>query len=63
MPHRPPKATQLFAIVEPGSGGYDCRVADGEGNVVLRIDGYRTTDIDGSLPPGLIQPIHDAMSG
>jgi hypothetical protein len=63
MPHRPQKKTQLFAIVNQGSRGYDCRVTDREGNVVLRVDGYRTVDVDGSLPPGLIQPIHDAMSG
>jgi NAD(P)-dependent dehydrogenase (short-subunit alcohol dehydrogenase family) len=63
MASRHADGTQLYAVVQPAADGFDCAVADREGNLVLRVDGYRTADLDGALPPGLIQPIHDAMTG
>jgi len=37
-------------------------VLDGGGDVVLRVNGYRTVSLDGPLPADLQQPISDAMS-
>ena len=61
---RPQPDTQLFAMVHPvGDGSFDCRVVDREGDILLRVDGYRTVAIPSPLPADLQQPIHDAMSG
>ena len=43
-------------------GAFDCRVVDGEGDVVLRVDGYRTISVDSPLPAEPQAAIHDAMS-
>jgi hypothetical protein len=43
-------------------GTFDCRVVDGDGDVVLRVDGYRTVGFDGPVPAGLQAAIHHAMS-
>jgi Polyketide synthase dehydratase len=62
--HRPSPDVPLFAMARPaGNGTFDCRVVDGDGDVVVRIDGYRTIGLDSPLPADLQQPIHDAMSG
>jgi hypothetical protein len=62
--HRPQPGTQLFAMVHPvGDGSFDCRVVDREGDILLRVDGYRTVAIPSPLPADLQQPIHDAMTG
>jgi len=62
--HRPRPDVPLFATARPaGDGRFDCRVVDGEGDVVVRIDGYRTIGLDSPLPADLRQPIRDAMSG
>jgi hypothetical protein len=63
MPHRVAPETELFAIAHRGDdGGFDCEVLDGDGDVVLRVTGYRTVGLDGPLPAGLQQPIRAAMS-
>jgi hypothetical protein len=36
---------------------------DREGDILLRVDGYRTVAIPSPLPADLQQPIHDAMTG
>ncbi len=63
MPHRPVPDAQLFAVAHPAAdGSFDCQVLDPEGDVVLRVDGYRTVCLDSPLPAGLRQPISEAMS-
>ena len=61
--HRPQSGQQLFAMVQPtADGAFDCRVVDGEGDVVLRVDGYRTVSVDSPLPAEPQAAIHHAMS-
>ena len=63
LPWRPAPETELFAVARPaGDGSFDCEVLDGEGDVVLRVDGYRTVGLDSPLPADLQRPIRDAMS-
>lgn len=63
MPRRPAPEAELFATAHRADdGSFDCQVLDGDGDVVLRVAGYRTVDIDSPLPVGLRQPIRDAMS-
>jgi len=63
MPHRPVPDRELFAIARPaGDGSFDCQVLDRDGEVVLRVNGYRTVGLDSPLPADLRQPIQDAMS-
>jgi acyl transferase domain-containing protein len=62
--HRPLPGAQLFAVVHPSrDGGFDCRVMDEGGDVVVRVDGYRTAQLPDELPADLLGPIHDAMAG
>ena len=57
---RPQPDAPLFAVVHPSStGGWDCRVVDPSGDVLVRLDGYRTVPIPGELPE--VQPIRTAM--
>jgi hypothetical protein len=63
LPGRPLPEAELFAIAHPADdGSFDCQVLDGEGDVVLRVSGYRTIGLDSPLPADLQQPIRDAMS-
>jgi acyl transferase domain-containing protein len=63
MPHRPMPEAELFAVAHPADdGGFDCEVLDREGDVVLRVNGYRTVGLDSPLPADLRQPIRAAMS-
>jgi NAD(P)-dependent dehydrogenase (short-subunit alcohol dehydrogenase family) len=62
MPHRPVPEAELFAIARHADGGFDCEVLDREGDVVLRVNGYRTVGLDSPLPADLRQPFLDAMS-
>ena len=64
MPHRPVPEGELFAVARPvDGGGFDCQVLGGDGDVVLRVSGYRTVGLDSPLPEDLGQPIRAAMSG
>jgi hypothetical protein len=59
---RPQPGTPLFAIVHPaGDGSFDCRVVDSSGDVLVRVDGYRTVAVPGALPDGPQQAIRSAM--
>ncbi|MCK2215894.1 SDR family NAD(P)-dependent oxidoreductase [Actinomadura sp. ATCC 31491] len=40
----------LQAVVTPAGGGYDCAVLGGEGEVLVRVDGYRGVPLPGELP-------------
>jgi hypothetical protein len=63
MPRRPVPGGELFAVAHPvGDDSFDCRVLDGEGDVILRVNGYRTVSLDSTLPADVQRPVHDAMS-
>jgi hypothetical protein len=58
----PQPGAALFAIAHPASnGGFDCRVVDASGDVLVRMDGYRTVQV-GPLADDLARPIRTAMS-
>jgi hypothetical protein len=60
---RPQPGVPLFAVVHPtGDGGFDCRVVDASGDVLVRMDGYRTVQV-GPLADDMLGPIRTAMSG
>jgi hypothetical protein len=50
------------AVVVPHDGGADAVVVDGEGQVVLRLDGYTTTVLPGGPDSDLLAPLHEAMT-
>jgi NAD(P)-dependent dehydrogenase (short-subunit alcohol dehydrogenase family) len=61
--HRPRPDAQLFAVAHPApNGGFDCRVMDAGGDVVVRVDGYRTAQLPDDVPADLLGPIRDAMA-
>jgi acyl transferase domain-containing protein/nucleoside-diphosphate-sugar epimerase/acyl carrier protein len=63
MPRRPVPEGELFAVAHPATdGSFNCEVLDGEGDVVLRVNGYRTVGLDAPLPADSQRPITDAMS-
>ncbi len=52
----------LFALVHPASdGSFDCRVVDSAGDVLVRVDGYRSTPLPGAIADDLRSPIRTAM--
>jgi NAD(P)-dependent dehydrogenase (short-subunit alcohol dehydrogenase family) len=58
---RPQPGVPLFAITHPaGSGSFDCRVVDASGDVLVRMDGYRTVQV-GPLADDLVGPIRTAI--
>ncbi len=60
---RPQPGVPLFAVVHPvGEGRFDCRVVDASGDVLVRMDGYRTVQV-GPLADDVLGPIRTAMSG
>ena len=62
MAHQPVPEAELFAVAHPAAdGSFDCQVLDGDGDVILRVNGYRTFGLDNPLPADLQQPIRDAM--
>jgi NAD(P)-dependent dehydrogenase (short-subunit alcohol dehydrogenase family) len=59
---RPRQGEPLFAVVHPApGGGFDCRVVDASGNVLVRMDGYRTVQV-GPVADDVLGPIAAAMS-
>jgi NAD(P)-dependent dehydrogenase (short-subunit alcohol dehydrogenase family) len=62
MAHQPVPEAELFAVAHPAAdGSFDCEVLDGDGDVILRVNGYRTVGLESPLPANLQQPIRDAM--
>ncbi len=62
--HKPHGEGPLFALVHPMSdGSFDCRVVDSAGDVLVRIDGYRSTPLPGAIADELQRPIRAAMRG
>ncbi|HEX2415215.1 MAG TPA: polyketide synthase dehydratase domain-containing protein, partial [Thermoleophilaceae bacterium] len=52
----------MLAVVRPGDGdGVDAEVLDEDGRVRMRLEGYRTVELPGSLDPGALDPIRSAM--
>jgi hypothetical protein len=63
MPPRPAPEGELFAVARRGDdSSFDCLVLDREGDIVLRVNGYRTIGLGNPLPTDLRQPIREAMS-
>ena len=62
--HKPQGDGPLFALVHPaGDGSFDCRVVDPAGDVLVRIDGYRSTPLPGAIADDIRNPISTAMRG
>jgi Polyketide synthase dehydratase N-terminal domain/Polyketide synthase dehydratase domain len=62
MAQQPVPDAELFAVAHPAAdGSFDCQVLDGDGDVILRVNGYRTVGAGSLLPADLRQPIRDAM--
>ena len=53
---------RVEAIVEPGEGGFDGRVVDEAGNVLLEVHGYRTVELPGGVDPDKRAPLAAAMA-
>jgi hypothetical protein len=53
---------RVEAIVEPRDGGFDGRVIDETGAVLVELDGYRTVELSGSLDPERRSPLAEAMA-
>ncbi len=52
-----------WAVVTPrGDGVSDADVVDGDGRVVLRLEGYRTIELPGGPDADDLAPIREAMS-
>jgi NAD(P)-dependent dehydrogenase (short-subunit alcohol dehydrogenase family) len=51
----------LYAVARPSSGGFDCAVVDGTGDVVVRVDGYRTVELPGGITDEARAPLAAAM--
>ncbi len=56
---------RLHAVVTPsasGDGSFDARVVDGEGNVHLVVEGYRTVELPDGVPADRLEPFRAAMA-
>jgi hypothetical protein len=53
---------RVEAIVEPRDSGFDGRVVDAAGAVLLEVNGYRTVELPGSLDADLRSPLAEAMA-
>jgi NAD(P)-dependent dehydrogenase (short-subunit alcohol dehydrogenase family) len=63
MLHRPQPGAELFAVAHAArDGGFDCWVLDAGGDVVVRVEGYRTVPVPADLPADVLGPIQDAMN-
>ncbi|NJP88729.1 hypothetical protein HCN51_04545 [Nonomuraea sp. FMUSA5-5] len=54
-PARPAKDVQ--ALVEAGEGRYDCVVVNGDGAVLVAVEGYRGTPLPGDLPEEVVRSL------
>ncbi len=60
----PTERAGLVAFVRPnGDGGFVCTVRDDDGNLVLRVDGYRTVPLPEAMPADIIAPIRSVLHG
>jgi hypothetical protein len=56
-------ASPLYAVTSEDDGHFDCAVLDAQGDVVVRVDGYRTTSLPGGLADGVRRPLAAVISG
>jgi len=60
---QPAEDGDLVAFARPdGRGAFDCAVRDGEGAVVLRLEGYRTVPLPDAPPEAVLDPIRSVMA-
>jgi hypothetical protein len=50
------------AVVRRREGGFDGRVLDEKGNVLLRVEDYRTMQLPDTVDPSLVKPLKDVLS-
>jgi hypothetical protein len=49
-------------VVEPTDGGFDGRVVDEAGSVLVAVEGYRTVELPGALDAARQAPLAEAMA-
>jgi acyl transferase domain-containing protein/acyl carrier protein len=52
----------LYAVTAEDDGHFDCTVLDAQGDVVVRVDGYRTTPLPGGLAEEVRRPLAAVIS-
>ena len=52
----------LWAVVTPRDGGADAEVVDARGHVRVRLEGYRTIELPGSIDSDALAPLREAMA-
>ena len=52
---------RVEAMVETNDGGFDGRVVDEDGTVLVEVHGYRTVELPGGVDPTQQAPLADAM--
>jgi hypothetical protein len=57
----PPRG-RVEAVVEPTDGGFDGRVVDEAGSVLVAVEGYRTVELPGALDAARQAPLAEAMA-
>jgi len=55
------KPGRLWAVVTPRENGVDAEVIDESGRVQLRLEGYRTVVLPGTIEASSLAPIRTAM--
>jgi malonyl CoA-acyl carrier protein transacylase len=53
---------RVEALVEPGDAGFDGRVVDAAGSVLVELRGYRTVELPGGVDPERQAPLAEAMA-
>jgi NAD(P)-dependent dehydrogenase (short-subunit alcohol dehydrogenase family)/acyl carrier protein len=53
---------RVEAMVEPGDAGFDGRVVDEAGTVLVEVHGYRTVELPGGVDPARQSPLAAAMA-
>jgi Polyketide synthase dehydratase N-terminal domain len=53
---------RVEAVVDAADGGFDGRVVDEDGAVLVEVHGYRTVELPGGLDPARQAPLADAMA-
>jgi hypothetical protein len=59
----PEGALALAHPIPSRPGAFDCEVLTPDGDVLLRLEGYRTVALPTALPDDVRGPLHDAMNG
>ena len=55
------KGTLCSVVTPRPDGGFDARVVDGKGAVILALSGYRTMELPESVDDQLLEPIRMAF--